>query len=86
MRYLSLLLVAVVLAGCSEAGATRVDEKTWRIEGPGVVGGSDAANRHLAYRLCPAGFLILDQQAHKGGALGVGANQDITTIWTIRCI
>jgi hypothetical protein len=86
MRYLSLLLIALVLVGCSDAQATRVDERTWRIEGPGVVGGSEAANRRLAYRICPGGFMVLDQQAHKGGPQGVTSSQDTTTVWVVRCL
>ena len=86
MRLLSLLLVALLLAACTESTASRIDDRTFRIEDPGISGGSDAPNRRLANRLCPKGFRVLDSESHKGGPDRVTDDQNTTTIWTIRCI
>jgi hypothetical protein len=52
MRHLVLsalmALASAGLAACSQSYASRVDERTYHIEGPEVPGGSDAPNRRLA--------------------------------------
>ena len=74
-------LLPVALAGCTEASATRVDERTFNIEGPPVPGGAEAPNRRVAERLCPRGYRVLEKSDRKlDPALGV------TTYWTIRCL
>ena len=82
-----LLLAVVLLAACTEATASRVDDRTFRIEGPGVPGaGSETPNRRMANRLCPKGYRVVDSESHKGGPNRATDNLDVTTIWTIRCI
>jgi hypothetical protein len=82
-----LLLSLLLLAACTEATASRVDDRTFRIEGPGVPGGSEAPNRRLANRVCPKGYRVLDSESHKGGPDRATDDHDtIMTVWTIRCI
>jgi hypothetical protein len=86
MRRLS-ILVCFVLAACTQSSATRVDDRTFAIHGPGVPGGSDAPNRRLAERLCPSGYRVLDKADRRNSPDGwfddVGA---VYTNWTIRCL
>lgn len=86
MRPVVLILLSLLLAACTEASASRVDERTYRIEGPAMGIISDAPNRRLANRVCPKGYRVLDAQSHKGGPDRATDNQDTMTIWTIRCI
>ena len=82
-----LLLSVLLLAACTEATASRVDDHTFRIEGPGVPGGSEAPNKRLANRVCPKGYRVLDSESHKGGIDRATDDHDtIMTVWTIRCI
>jgi hypothetical protein len=81
-----LLLVLVLLAACTESMASRVDDRTFRIEDSGVPGGSEAPNRRLANRLCPRGYRVLDAESHKGGPDRVIDDPNTTTTWMIRCI
>ena len=82
-----LLLSVLLLAACTEATASRIDDRTFRIEGPGVPGGSEVPNRRLANRVCPKGYRVLDSESHKGGAdRATDSNDTIMTVWTIRCI
>src|SRR5206468_8351584 len=46
-----LALASPGLVACSQSYASRVDDRTFRIEGPEVPGGSDAPNRRLADKL-----------------------------------
>jgi hypothetical protein len=88
MRYL-LLLVAVALAACNvnQSEASRIGDRTYRIFSPEVAGGAEAPNRRLAQQLCPNGYRKLDEEAHKGGADRADwYQQNITTIWVIKCI
>ena len=76
-----LALLAVGVAGCTESFATRVDERTFNIEGPPVPGGAESPNRRMAERLCPKGYRVMDKTERKlDPALGP------TTYWTIRCL
>ena len=89
MRPVVLILFSLVLAACTEASASRVDERTFRIEGPAMGIDSDAPNQRLAARVCPKGFRILDTASHKGGpdrASYQAGDAGSTTVWTIRCI
>lgn len=83
-----MLLLALVLAGCSsESVATRVGDRTYRIVSPEVPGGAIGPNLRLANQLCPGGFRKLSEQAHKGGEdRAKFDDQNITTIWTVKCI
>jgi hypothetical protein len=82
MRF-AVLLAILALAGCaSEATASRVDNRTFAIHGPGVPGGSEAPNRRLAIRLCPNGYRVLNQDVRRN----VNDEGGVFTNWTIRCI
>jgi hypothetical protein len=81
-----LLLTVLLLAACTEATASRVDDRTFRIEGPGVPGGSEGPNRRLASRVCPKGYRVLDSETHKGGPDRATDDLNEMTVWTIRCI
>jgi hypothetical protein len=89
MRPVVLIVAAMLLAACTEATASRVDERTFKIEGPAMGLVSDAPNRHLANRVCPKGYRVLDSETHKGGparAAWEPGDTTETTTWTIRCI
>jgi hypothetical protein len=88
MRFLPFLLL-LLLPACTEATASKVDERTFRIEGPAMSMLSDAPNRRLATRICPKGYRVLDSETHRGGpdrAAYEAGDLDSTTTWTIRCI
>jgi hypothetical protein len=76
-----LILASTGLAACSQSYASRVDERTFNIEGPQVPGGSDAPNRRLAEKLCPRGYRVLEESRRKPQA-----DAQIQTFWTIRCL
>lgn len=82
----AIFLVALLLAACTEATASRVDERTFKIQGPELGVASDAPNQRLANRLCPRGYRVLESVSHKGGPDRVIDSTDIMTVWTIRCI
>ena len=85
MRYL-LPLLALALAACSESSASRVGDNVYRIDSPGIPGGSDGPNRRLATNLCPGGYRVLTSESHKGGVDRATDAQETTTIWTIKCL
>lgn len=82
----AMFLVLLVLAACTEATASRVDERTFKVQGPELGVASDAPNQRLANRLCPKGYRVLDSETHKGGMARATDSTDTTTTWTIRCI
>jgi hypothetical protein len=82
----AILLLALLLAACTEATASRVDDRTFKIQGPELGVASNAPNQRLANRLCPKGYRVLDTTSHKGGTDRVTDSTDIMTVWTIRCI
>lgn len=86
MRPLILVLAVLLLAACTEATASRIDERTFRIEGPQMGIASDAPNQRIASRLCPRGYRVVDSVSQKGGPDRVTDSTDAMTIWTIRCI
>ena len=89
MRPVVVLLAILTLAACTEATASRVDEQTFRIEGPSMGIVSDAPNRRVATRVCPKGYRVLDSESHKGGADRAAyqtGDDSSMTVWTIRCI
>jgi hypothetical protein len=75
------VLISAGLTACTEAFGSRLDERTFRIEGPQIPGGSDAPNRRLAEKLCPRGYRVLEQSRGKSEA-----DAQIATNWTIRCL
>ena len=79
-------MLPLLLAACTEATASRVDERTFKIQGPELGTASDVPNQRLANRLCPKGYRVLDSESNKGGPDRVIDSTDIMTIWTIRCI
>ena len=81
-----LLLAMLALAACTEATASRVDERTFRIEGPAMGMVSDAPNRRIANRICPKGYRVVDSETHRGGPDRATDESNAMTIWTIRCI
>jgi hypothetical protein len=86
MRALVMVFVMLLVAACSQATASRVDERTFRIDGPEMGFVSDAPNQRLANRLCPKGYRVLDSRTHAGGPDRATDSTDRMTIWTIRCI
>ena len=78
----TLVLVQTQLAACTEPFASRVDDRTFRLEGPAVPGGAEAPNRRMALRLCPGGYRVLDQRSFKPES----GDSAIQTDWLIRCL
>ena len=76
-----LVLMPIVLAACSQSRTSRVDERTFKIEGPPVEGGAEGPNRRDAARLCPQGYRVIEETRRRPDT-GVG----IVTYWTIRCL
>jgi hypothetical protein len=81
-----LVFALLLLAACTQSSASRVDERTFRVESPPMAIGGEAANRHLANRLCPKGFYVVDTRTQKGGPDRATDEQNPMEIWTIRCI
>jgi hypothetical protein len=80
------LLAPAALACCTaNSFATKIDDRTFRIEGPGVPGGVEAPNRRMAERVCPGGYRVLDSTRSKEGCSD-GCNSEISTNWVIRCL
>jgi hypothetical protein len=84
----TLVLVPAWLVACSaqsQVYSTKIDERTYRIEGPAVPGGALAPNRRLAERVCPSGYRVLDSTKSKEGCSD-GCESGIATTWVIRCL
>lgn len=79
----AILLAPAGLASCAapQSSATKVDDRTFKIEGPGVPGGVEAPNRRLASRLCPGGYRVIDSLRFKRDP-----DEGTFTNWTIRCL
>jgi hypothetical protein len=84
---IALLLVPAGLVSCTamQSSVTKVDDRTYKIEGPGVPGGAEAPNRRTAERVCPGGYRVLDSTRTKEGCAD-GCNAAISTNWVIRCL
>lgn len=80
------MIALLALAACTQATASRLDDQTFRIDGPGVPGGSDAPNRRIAARLCPHGYRVLDSIERRNSPDGFRDESGVFTNWTIRCI
>jgi hypothetical protein len=81
-----LLLSLLALVSCTEATATRIDVRTFQIEGPGLPAESTAPNRRVAARLCPQGYRVLDQLVRRNTPDGIRDEPGMFTNWTIRCL
>jgi hypothetical protein len=87
MRHvLPLLILAAALAGCTEATASRIDNRTFRIDGPGVPGGSTAPDERMAARLCPDGYRVVNSVVRRNTPDGYSDEPGVYTNWTIRCL
>ena len=84
--FVVVMLLTPLLAACTEATASRVDERTFKIESPPMAGNADATNRRLANRICPKGYRLVDSASHKGGPDRATDEDQPVTVWTIRCI
>ncbi len=84
---IALLLVSAGLAACSamQSSATKIDDRTYKIEGPGVPGGAEAPNRRTASRICPGGYRVLDSTRSKEGCSD-GCSGATSMNWVIRCL
>ena len=70
------------LVSCTaQSQATKIDDRTFKIEGPGVPGGAEAPNRRLAERVCPRGYRVLDSTRFKRDP-----DEGTFTNWVIRCL
>jgi hypothetical protein len=88
MRLL-LPLIAIVLIGCTQnqSDFTRIGERTFRIVSPPIAGGAEGPNRRLAQQLCPTGYRLLNEEAHKGGTDRLDFQEyNTTTVWVVRCL
>jgi hypothetical protein len=83
----TIILVALFsVAACTEASVSRIDNRTFVIEGAGVPGGSEAPNRRLAERVCPSGYRVVDQSVHRNTPDRAREESGVFTNWTIRCL
>jgi hypothetical protein len=86
-RVLLLIAAAVALAGCTEATASNLGNRTYLIQGPGVPGGSTEPDERVASRLCPDGYRVLNSTWRKDTPDGYSFEPNgIYTNWTIRCL
>jgi hypothetical protein len=76
-----LVLSSTALSACTQSFASRIDERTFRIEGPEIPGGSDVPNQRTAAKLCPRGYRVLDESRHK-----TDYQSGLVTYWTVRCL
>ena len=84
--FAALLLALPALISCSsQSYATKIDERTYRIEGPAVPGGAEGPNRRLAEKVCPGGYRVIDSTRSKEGCSD-GCVAGISTNWVIRCL
>jgi hypothetical protein len=82
LLFAPLLLPLVGLISCTaQSQATKIDDRTFRIEGPGVPGGAEAPNRRLAERVCPGGYRVIDSTRFKRDP-----DEGTFTNWVIRCL
>ena len=84
----TLVLAQVGLVSCAplNSSAMKLDDRTFKIEGPGVPGGADAPNRRTAERVCPGGYRVLDKQRFKESSPEFAGDSTTYTNWVIRCL
>jgi hypothetical protein len=85
-RVVPVLILALALAGCTQATANRIDARTFEIDGPGVPGGSTAPDQQMAARVCPNGYRVLNQVERRNTPDGYSDEPGVYTNWTIRCL
>jgi hypothetical protein len=80
---ISLLLASAGLASCTtpQSSAIKIDDRTYKIEGPGIPGGAEAPNRRMASRICPGGYRVLESTNFKREVV-----EGTVTNWVIRCL
>ena len=76
-----MIVSSAALGACTQSVASRIDERTFSIEGPEIPGGSDVPNQRSAAKLCPRGYRLLDESRHRGQF-----QTGFATVWTIRCL
>ncbi len=76
-----LIVSSAALNACAQSVASRIDDRTFRIEGPEVPGGSDVPNQRTAAKLCPHGYRVLDESRYRKDFQSQPA-----TFWTVRCL
>jgi hypothetical protein len=86
MRYLLMIALLLLLPACTEATASRIDSRTFRVEGPGISGGSSAPNRRLARQICPKGYRVLNEETRRNTPDGYIQEPGTFTNRTIRGI
>ena len=80
-------LAVASLSGCGGGGAAvALDDRTYRIEGPGLPSLSDGPNRRLAENACPHGYRVLDSSARRNSPDGIRDEIGMFLTWTIRCV
>lgn len=80
------IIALLALAGCTQATASRIDDRSFEIRGPGIPGGSDMPNRRLAEQLCPGGYRVLESITRRNTPDGYRDEPGDFTNWKIRCI
>jgi hypothetical protein len=86
MAILLLASTGLTCCGAMSSSATKLDDRTFRVEGPGVPGGAEGPNRRMAERVCPGGYRVLDSQRFKDSGGDFADAAEIHTTWTIRCL
>ena len=86
MAHLLSGLALLALAGCTDATASRIGDRTFRIEGPSLPSESSRPNQRVAERLCPRGYRVLNEITRRNMPDGVRDEDGQFTNWTIRCI
>jgi hypothetical protein len=82
----TILLAILCLTACTEAFISRIDDRTFAIEGPNMPSASDAPNRRLASQACPKGYRIVDETTRRNTPDGIRDETGYFTNWTIRCL
>jgi hypothetical protein len=74
-------VILLALPACTESQASRIDERTYRIESPRIPGGATGPNQRLADEFCPHGYRVLSQSRDTDNYAG-----GVSIVWTIRCL
>ena len=73
------------LAGCAEPTASRIDDRTFLIDGPGRPSEFGAATQRIAERLCPRGYSILKRFGRSDAPDCISDELPMRGNWTVRC-